>query len=440
MTIQEPSAFRRILRLALPLILVSLAQAVAQTGEVYVIGFLGTQALASYALVLPLLLLLQMTSVGAMGGGVVSAVARALGAGRPEEAGRLVVHALLIAIGMGLVFTIGVEGFGRPLFALMGGRGAVLDDAFAYAQVLFAGAVPVWIANTLSAILRGTGNTVLPARVMIVAWIFQPLLSATLMFWGGMGLAGAGLAYALVFVAASVAMAVAFLHDGRLVVPWLERPRWTLFWRILSVGAVATLMATIANITGVLVTAVIAPFGDAAIAAFGIGVRLEFLQIPLAFGIGAAMTTLCGMEAGRGDWAMARRLAWTGAGMAAALTGTAGLLLALLPYSAAGLFTSDARVAATLARYLMIVAPCFGLFGAGMALYFASQGVARMRLPFVGAVARCAIGAGLGALLAQKFGIPGAFAGVAMGISAYGLIIASGVRPGIWGPKPRKAP
>ncbi len=80
MTIQEPSAFRRILRLALPLILVSLAQAVAQTGEVYVIGFLGTQALASYALVLPLLLLLQMTSVGAMGGGVVSAVARALGA------------------------------------------------------------------------------------------------------------------------------------------------------------------------------------------------------------------------------------------------------------------------------------------------------------------------------------------------------------------------
>jgi hypothetical protein len=63
-----------------------------------------------------------------------------------------------------------------------------------------------------------------------------------------------------------------------------------------------------------------------------------------------------------------------------------------------------------------------------------------MRLPFVGAVARCAIGAGLGALLAQRFGIPGAFAGVAMGISAYGLIIASGVRPGIWGPKPRKAP
>ncbi len=438
MTGAAGSPFRRISRLAAPLVLLSLVQAVAQTVEVYVIGILGTRALASYALVLPLLLLLQMTSVGAMGGGVVSAVARALGAGRHEEAGRLVVHALVIALGMGIVYTVGVVGFGAELFALMGGRDEVLAEAILYGRVLFAGAVPVWIANTLSAVLRGTGNTVLPAQVMVGAWIIEPALSAALMFWAGMGLAGAGLAYALVFVGASVAMAVAFLRDGRLQVPWRAKLRRHLFGRILSVGAIATLMATIANVTGVLITAVIAPFGDAAIAAFGIGVRLEFLQIPFAFGIGAATTTLCGMEAGRRDWAMARRLAWTGAAMAAALTGSAGLLLALLPYGAAGLFTTDPAVVAALAHYLMIVAPCFGLFGGGLALYFASQGVARMRLPFVASVARLAFGAGLGALLAQAFGLSGAFAGVAMGISAYGLITASAVRPGIWGPRREK--
>jgi putative MATE family efflux protein len=429
----DAPAWRRILRLALPVMVVSLAQAAAQTVEVYLIGFLGTGALASYALVLPLVLLLQMTSVGAMGGGVVSAVARALGAGRTEEAGRLAVHALLIGIFMGLLFTLGVLGFGRSLFVLVGGRGAVLEGAVAYAEVLFLGAVPAWIANTLSAVLRGTGNTLLPSRVMLVAWVVQPLLSALLMFEAGLGLRGAGIAYALVFVVAAVAMAVAFLRDDRLSVPWGARLSGELFWRILAVGAVASLMATIANVTGILVTAVVAPFGDAAIAAFGIGVRLEFLQIPLAFGIGAALTTMCGMAAGRGDWAMARRLAWTGAAMAGGLTGLAGILLALFPTGAAGVFAADAAVAASLATYLRIVGPCFGLFGAGMALYFASQGVARMRLPFVASVARCALGAGLGALLAQKFGVAGAFAGVAMGISAYGLIVASAVRPGVWG-------
>jgi putative MATE family efflux protein len=312
----DPQAWRRILRLALPLMLVSLAQSLAQTVEVFAIGFLGTEALASYALVLPLVLLLQMTSVGAMGGGVVSAVARALGAGRDQEAGQLAVHALLIGLAMGLAFTAGVLAFGRPLFALMGGRGAVLEGAVSYASVLFLAAVPAWINNTLSAVLRGTGNTLLPSRVMLVAWILQPGLSALLMFRAGLGLRGAGIAYALVFLASAVVMTVVFLRDRRLVVPWRARLRAELFGRILSVGAVATLMATIANLTGVLVTAVVAPFGDAAIAAFGIGVRLEFLQIPLAFGIGAALTTLCGMAAGRGDWAEARRLAWTGAAMA----------------------------------------------------------------------------------------------------------------------------
>lgn len=412
--------------------LVSLAQSLAQTVEVYAIGFLGTEALASYALVLPLILLLQMMSVGAMGGGVVSAVARALGAGRTAEAGQLGVHALLIGLAMGMLFTVGVLGFGRGLFALMGGRGTVLDGAVRYASWLFLGAIPAWIANTLSAVLRGTGNTALPSRVMVFAWILQPALSALLMFRAGLGLAGAGIAYALVFVAAAVAMAVAFLREGRLVVPWRAGLRPALFGRILSVGAVASLMATIANLTAVLVTAIVAPFGDAAIAAFGIGVRLEFLQIPLAFGIGAALTTLCGMAAGRGDWAMARRLAWTGAAMAGGLTGLAGIALALLPTAAARAFATDDAVIAMLRTYLVIVAPWFGLFGAGMALYFASQGVARMRLPFIASVARLAIGAGLGAVLAGRFGVAGAFAGVAMGISAYGLIVASAVRPGVW--------
>lgn len=413
--------------------LVALFQSGAQMIEVWVLGFLGTEALAAYALVLPLILLLQMTSVGAMGGGVVSAVARALGAGRPDEAGRLVVHALLIALAMGLLFTLGVLLGGRALFAAMGGRGQVLAAATEYARILFLAGVPAWIANTLASVLRGSGNATLPARVMVVAWAVLPGLSALLVHSAGLGLRGAGLSYFLVFSGAALAMAIAFLRGTRLVVPWRAPLSRDLFGRILSVGAVATLMATIANLTSVFVTANVAPFGDAAIAAFGIGVRLEFLQIPLAYGIGAAMTTLCGMAVGRGDWAEARRIAWTGGLMAAALTGTAGLGLALFPSAAAAKFATDAEVARALRIYLVMVGPCFGLFGLGMAMYFASQGVARMRLPFAAAVTRFAVGAGVGALLAPRFGLSGAFGAVGAGIALYGVIVAAAVRPGVWG-------
>jgi Na+-driven multidrug efflux pump len=115
------------------------------------------------------------------------------------------------------------------------------------------------------------------------------------------------------------------------------------------------------------------------------------------------------------------------------LTGLAGLSLALFPGPAARAFAADPGVIAALRSYLVIVGPCFGLFGVGMALYFASQGVARMRRPFLASLARCAIGAGGGALLARRFALEGAFAGVALGISAYGLIVASAVRKGVWG-------
>src|SRR5688572_22088647 len=94
-----------LLRLALPNMLVMLVQTSVGLIETYFIAKLGTDALAGVALVFPLLMLMQMMSAGAMGGGISSAIARALGAGRSSEADALVVHALVIALGLGLTFT-----------------------------------------------------------------------------------------------------------------------------------------------------------------------------------------------------------------------------------------------------------------------------------------------------------------------------------------------
>src|SRR3984957_20645768 len=126
--------------LAAPNVLVMVAQASVGLIETYFVGKLGTDALAGVSLVFPVLMLMQMMSAGAMGGGISSAIARALGAGRRADADALVLHSLVIALVFGLAFMIAVLGGGQWLYVAMGGSGASLVAAMTYSQVIFTGA------------------------------------------------------------------------------------------------------------------------------------------------------------------------------------------------------------------------------------------------------------------------------------------------------------
>ena len=139
-----------LLMLAWPNILVMTAQASTGLIETWWVSKLGTAALAGMALVFPGFMMMQMLSAGAIGGGISSAVARALGAGRRADADALVLHAVLINLGLGIVTSVLFLAFGRPLYAAMGGRGASLDAAMTYSNVVFAGNVLVWLMNALA--------------------------------------------------------------------------------------------------------------------------------------------------------------------------------------------------------------------------------------------------------------------------------------------------
>src|ERR1700758_5541752 len=112
-----------LIRLAAPNVLVMLAQTSVGLVETYFVGKLGTDALAGVALVFPVVMLMQMMSSGAMGGGMSSAIARALGGGRRADADALALHAFIIGLVFGLIFTIAVLFGGDRLYAAMGGSG-----------------------------------------------------------------------------------------------------------------------------------------------------------------------------------------------------------------------------------------------------------------------------------------------------------------------------
>src|SRR5881409_2698413 len=174
-----------LLRLATPNVLVMLMQAAVGLIETYFVGKLGTDALAGVALVFPVLMLMQMMSAGAVGGGISSAIARALGAGRRADADALVVHALVIAVAFGLLFMLAMLRGGRWLYSAMGGSGASLTAALTYSAVVFSGAILIWVFNSLASVIRGTGNMAVPAVVTSVGAAALIPLSPRLIFgWG----------------------------------------------------------------------------------------------------------------------------------------------------------------------------------------------------------------------------------------------------------------
>lgn len=434
----DPSAgtlARQILGLAAPTTTLAALQLVAQLIETALAARQGTAALAGWAVILPFSLLMHQMSTGAMGGGVVAAIAQALGAQRRELAASLVSHALIIAVTGGLVFAVGVSCVAGPMLDAVAGA-ASAQAATTYAWWLFgAGALPVWLANTLASVLRGAGRHAMAARSLVAIWLVYPPLAWILAEPLGMGLNGLGAAFASVSWVAAVVMLVTVLRGGAGFVPTLRaRPQWVLFKRILSVGAVACVLATISNLTTIAVTAQLRHYGTVAVAAYGVSARLEFMMIPLSFGIGSALTALVGRAVGGDDWRTARRIAWMGGGMAFVVTGLVGLVVSCSPLAFVNLFTSDAEVARIAALALSYIGPAFGGFGLGMCMYFAALGAHRMRWPVIAALARITLAVGLGGWLANQMGMgmAGHFLGVALGITSYGVLAAAGVRPGVW--------
>lgn len=426
---------RRILALAAPTTLIAALQSLSLLIETWLVARQGTAALAGWAVVLPFALLLSQMSTGAMGGGVVAAIARALGHGRREDAAALVAHALIIAGGGGALFAVPLAVFPRTVLGLIGGAQSA-EAAAGYSAWLFgAGAVAAWLANTLASVLRGGGRHALAARVMALVWLALPPLTWALMEPAGMGLPGAGLAFALVMWAGALGTGAVVLGGGAGFTPTLRvRLQAALFGRILSVGLVACALATVANLTTILVTARVTAHGPAAVAAYGISARLEFLIVPLAFGVGSALTALVGRAAGAGDWATARRTAWMGALLTLAVTGAVGLFVAAFPGATAASFSGDPEVVAVAARALSYIGPALPGFGVGMALYFAAMGAGRMRWPVAAGLARIAVAVGGGWLLSERlgWGLDGQFLAVALGLTAYGVLTAAAVRPGVW--------
>jgi putative MATE family efflux protein len=427
-----------LLRMAWPNVLVMLAQAATGLIETWFVSKLGTDALAGMALVFPGLMLTQMISAGAMGGGISSAIARALGAGRRGEADALALHAIVINIALGATFTVVMLAFGRPIYRALGGTGGELEAALTYSNVVFAGNVLLWLLNGLASVIRGTGNMLVPASVICAGVVLLVPLSPLLIFGIGpfpaLGIAGGGVAL-LAFYAAGTAVLAWYILSGRNIarLRW-SRLRWPLFRDILGVGAVAAITSLQTNVIIALATALAAfTAGAGAAAGYGTGARLEYLLVPLVFGLGAPLVAMVGTNVGAGERQRALRVALLGGAIAFAVTEAIGVAAALWPHAWLALFSADPQVIAAGTSYLRIVGPAYGFFGLALSLYFASQGAGRLFWPLTAGFLRMLV-AIVGGWIALRLtgSLDWLFAALALGLFLHGAVLLAAIGSGAW--------
>jgi putative MATE family efflux protein len=431
-----------LLKLALPTVTVLVAQTAVNIAEAYYVGFLGTDALAGAALVFPIFMLMTMMSNGGLGSGVASSVARAVGAGRRGDADAALFHAVVLAVLAGALFTQGATLGGPLLYRALGGRDGALAAATTYSNYLFAGAIPVWIVNLQAAALRGSGNVKVPALVTLIGAIVTIPVSPVLIFGLGpfprLGIGGAGVAFGLYYGAAMLFL-LRYMASGQSGLTLrVVRLRGRIFADMLKVGIPTAFNAVLTNLTVILVTGAVGLFGTSALAGYGISSRLDYIMIPLLFGISTATLTMVGVNMGAGHTARARKIGWTSGVVGLLMTGTIGLVVALFPTSWLHLFSHDADVVREGMTYLRIVAPAYGALGFGFVASFAAQGTGRAMGPLAAALARIVIAAGGGWIAVTSFaaGMTGLAVMVTMSLAAYAAICAMiMLSPATWRPE-----
>jgi putative MATE family efflux protein len=422
---------RTLLSLSWPNLLMVVVHAGVNIAETYFVSLLGPEPLAGIGLGFPLFMIMYSTTAIGFGGAVSSSVARALGANDLRGAEQIAFHAVVLAVMLGLTFTILELAFGRALLVMMGGTGGALESARTYTNAMFAGGVASSLYYALGSILRGSGNMRIPAIISTAAAVVSVTISPVLIFGAGpippFGIAGVGITLIGYNV---LAVIILLRYLRRPLAPW----RLPLFARlqaskammILSVGFPSMLNSIVVNITMTIIVAFAAQLGTATLAGIGTAVRLEYTLLLVAFGFGMSIVTMVGMAVGAIRMSRARAVAWKCCAFLSLLTGAVGVTVAVVPDIWMSIFIADPEIKRAGAFFLNLVGPAYVFIGVGASLYYASQGLGRPTPALAANCGRFGITAVGGAI--SMYVAPGEVkwivASVACGLVFYGSFLA----------------
>lgn len=346
------------------------------------VGRLSALALAAVSITFPVVFLMISLAAGA-GIGTTSLIAKLFGAKRQKQANNAAEHAYLIGIALALLFTISGLAFAQPLFRFVGATDELMPLVLDYANIIFLGSIFMFITFITNSILRGEGDMKTPMKVMITATILNIILDPILIFgfWfvPALGVKGAALA-TVIARAVSCIIALKHIFSGKSLIKIMLKNfkfKFRIIKDIFIVGIPASLSQIVMSLGIFFMTKIVSLFGPLAIAAFGLGFRLDSVAIMPAIGMATAVITIVGYNVGAGKPERAEKTAWTGALMVFVFTAAIGIIFFLFPGPIIRLFNSEPDVIAFGTSYLRIVALSYGFAGISIVLGAAFQGAGK---------------------------------------------------------------
>ncbi len=418
---------RTLITLTIPMLFAFLAMVVFKLVEAAFVGRLGTEELAAISFTYPVVLVILSLAAG-LGVGTSAVISQAVGKGDRYRVHRLTTDSLALAVTVVAAFSLVGLATIDPLFRLLGATPEVLPLIRQYMTWWYIGAIFVVFPIVGNAAIRATGDAKAPAAIIMVEVgvnaFLDPLLIFGVSIFPGLGLTGAALATVIARAVAMVASLWVLVRRKQMVVWSIPKPREVLkAWKqILYVGLPAAGTNMLVPVSAGIITAMVAAYGPEAVAALGVGSRIEALGLVVITALASVLTPFVGQNWGAGrldrvklsvSYAQRFAIVW-------------GVLL-FITFSAfrgsiALVFNDDLRVVAALADYLWIVPLSYGLLGV---LLLAGAALSALNRPLQAALLAVlrlfALIIPLALLGSALFGVPGIFGAVAVANALAGV-------------------
>lgn len=377
---------RAVILLAIPMMLEMVMQSVFAVVDIYFVGKLGSDAVATVGLTDSLLTLIFALAMG-LSMAATATVARRIGEGKVDGAAIAAVQAIALAVVMAI--PLGVVGalFSQPLLRLMGASPEIVESGWGFTAIMLGSNITVMLLFLINAIFRGAGDAGIAMRVLWLANIINIILDPILIFgWGpfpALGLEGAawatvigrglGVAYQVWHLAKGAGkLKVMARHLG------LDRPVIRRLIGISSTGMVQFLIAT-ASWLGVM--RVLADFGSAALAGYTVAIRIVIFVLLPSWGMGNAAATLVGQNLGAGQPDRAERSVWIASTLNMIFLGLVAIVFIFVPEPIVRIFTQEQEVVAIAAECLRIVSMSYIFMGFGMVTVQSFNGAGDTKTP-----------------------------------------------------------
>ena len=410
---------------AMPMLIGSLFQQLYNTADSIIVGrFIGKEAMAAVSGANPIMFLLVAALMGVSLGFSIL-VSQFYGSGDLKKVKATIdTTYILLFIGSILISILGIV-FGGPMLKLMNTPESVFAQSKLYLTIIFSGILFSAGYNSVSAILRGLGDSVTPLYFLIIATILNIVLDLTFIVVLRMGVEGVALA-TIMAQAVSFIISIIYLNKKHEVLKFKIKGIVydnKIFKDGLRLGLPSGVQQMLFSIGNMALQFLVNSYGTSAMAAFGAGLRIEnFISLPI-MNLGSAVSTFVAQNIGAGENERVKKGIRESIKMTLVLAVTVIALILLFRENLIALFNTDKDVIKIGSSYLFIIGPFFLFIGTSFVLSSAMKGAGDSMFALISSIVSLWLGRlPASYMLSKFFGTDGIWMGIPFGWTL-GLIV-----------------